>query len=322
MIRTTPNIDQMEKFINEHYKKAVNVINTNHCAKYLISRTMYLEMVKSAGLDNEIIKEFVQFMPSPGKILSNPFYIGLLIYMLTFLANEKEESSKIACRLYGLITVSYMKKKYFPTCDENMMSYVMNNLHGHSTLKKGFVVATIQMADGTFNKYTPSFLSEVKPYTYYRYIVDTRNKINQMTKIYARTYYSMVEKGKTKDVETLSDNYALKLHNLIKTPKVIEVIAKYIKDVDEEYVENILIDILHDNKSIELFKKLLNMMLVKDFDDYVKQKPLSLAFLRVKSLQNISREVTKVCNNIDDIENNLANCHIILLLCLLLLKLY
>lgn len=216
---------------------------------YYITKNLWNKFLSTANIEEDQVKQFGSFMPG-GFVASNTYYNLLLLYILVFVADGNIDKTVYnISRYYTSIVLSYVKKKYFPILDKNLMSYTLMNAHAATVAKQGWAVFVIKVADETLEKYIKTFTEKVSLYDYYRYIVDVYNKVNQSVKHLARRYYKNVGKADTDDITQDLEKAMNNIEKVTMNPKFIEYIAQ-LSGASEIDVEDICVKI-HDYNDVD-----------------------------------------------------------------------
>lgn len=216
---------------------------------YYITKNLWHKFLNTAEITEEQVKQFGSFMPG-GFVASNTYYNMLLLYILVFVADGNVDKTVYSIsRYYTSIVLSYVKKKYFPIMDKNLMSYTLMNAHAATVAKQGWAVFVIKVADETLEKYIKNFTEKISLYDYYRYIVDVYNKVNQSVKHLARRYYKNVGKADTDDITQDLEKAISNIEKVTMNPKFIEYIAQ-LSGASEIDVEDICVKI-HDYNDVD-----------------------------------------------------------------------
>lgn len=262
----TTNINAMRKLVQEHVLYALKIVN-EPCGTYLISKNMYQTFLNTAGFTEEEFKNYLklQFMEQKevlhqtnlGYITTNPMYNLLLVYIFVFLANDEYDTAKQVSRLYGCLTLSYLKRKYFKICNVETLRYTLNNLHGHSVVRsEGFAGLVTRFSDETLDKYKDQFLEKIDVYNNYRYLVDVRNKMNQSMKIIATKYYQNMETSVSESLIDLADEIMSDFVSVTSSPKIIAYVSK-ISYLSEYEIEKIFLNIQQTPEAQEILKDII-----------------------------------------------------------------
>lgn len=213
---------------------------------YYITKNLWNKLLEASQITEEQVKQFGSFMPG-GYVASNTFYNLLLLYILVFVADGNIDQNVYSIsRYYTAITLSYMKKKYFPILDENLLTYTLTHAHAATVAKQGWGVFVVKVADETLDKYINVFKDRISLYDYYRYIVDIHNKVNQSVKHLAIRYYKNVGKADTEDISQDLERALENIGKVTMNPKFIEYIAR-LSGVSEIDVEDICVKIYNFN---------------------------------------------------------------------------
>jgi len=330
LAKMAPNIDQMSEYINKSIVTAFDIID-QPCGQYLISKNMYNALLTTAGITEQELKTYLisQFKqqsailksPSLGYIITNPLYNLLLLYMLVFLANDKIDDAHVVARLYGCLTLSYLKKKYFRSCNPDIMRYTLNNLHGLSVAgKSGFSGLVIKMADETLDRYKDVLVNEINPYYYYRFLIDIRNKLNQAVKTIASKYYKNVSSISKSSYIDEAEAIMQNLNEVIASPQVIDYLS-HITTLPTLEIEDILLKLESNTDTYELLENII-IQILTDYDgsiDRIRDIGTETILNKINNKDKYISITDEILHSIsiDNITQNHRN--VILMLCILLI---
>jgi len=256
-----PNVTQMELLVNRECSKAMSLAN-EPCGRYKITKSIVQEFYTTANLTTDHIKDFITHVEAPGYTPRNPFYNLLIIYILTFMANNNMESAKQTARYYAAVTLSYLKLIFFPVCDAEALRYTMLHLHGSSIAKAGFNVLVVKVADETLLKYSRNFLDRVNAYDYYRFIVDIRTKLFQATRIIARHYYAYKNSERATSMETQVDELMTTWFSMIGRPDIVDWVAQ-IANASPLEVEQLFLAMQSNEDAFAYMQSVLSRMMLQ-----------------------------------------------------------
>lgn len=223
--QTLPNREKMSQLITKYSIDALQLVEQPD-GKFLVSKALFIELLTVSGLENNTLKEFIKQLAGIGYVATNPFYNLLVLYVLTFLADNDLSAAKNATRLLSAINLSYLKQKYIPICNETTLKYTLSMLHGHSTAREGFAQLCIKVADQTLSVYMNAMVNDLTAKAYYRFLIDIRNKLNQSMKLIARQYYKNMENfGKETNLD-VAEKIIEDLSRVSNNYSYIEFIAK------------------------------------------------------------------------------------------------
>lgn len=257
---TIPNVDKMEELIIKDCATAMNLVN-QPCGRFILSKTMVETYMTTSGITKEMIQSIIKKMPVTGWVTGNPFYNMLTLYLVTFLAANKAETAIATARFYSAVTCSYLKAKYFPICNEEALRYTLTQLHGASVAKEGFRILCVKVADATLYKYVENMINQLDKYTFYRYLVDVRNKLNQSVKIIAFKYYDIQQNKRETNFEDLAERIGRGIQTTASNPKIIEYVAREI-GVSELEVELIFVGMIDQVDAILGMQVLILKLLI------------------------------------------------------------
>lgn len=306
----TENINEMRRLVQNHVLYAMKIVN-EPCGTYLISKNMYQTFLNTAGFTEEEFKNYLklQFLEQKevlnqytlGYVTTNPMYNLLLIYIFVFLANDEYDTAKQVSRLYGCLTLSYLKRKYFKVCNVETLRYTMNNLHGHSIVRtEGFAGLISKTSDETLDKYKDAFLEKIDVYNNYRYLVDVRNKMNQSMKIIATKYYQNMETSVSESLLDLAEEIMGDFVNVTSNPNIIEYISK-ISHLSELEVERLFLDIQQTPEAQEILKDIIvKILYIFGGADKVENAGITIVLGRVRRRQefvDLAESLFSSCGN-------------------------
>lgn len=223
---TMPNIHKMEELINKDVREALSLVELPS-GRFILSKVMVDGYMATAGISKHHIKLMIDKMPiQTGWVTSNPFYNMMLIYIITFLADNNLDAAVSTSRFYSAVTCSYMKAKYFPNnIEEDVMRYTLTQMHGASVVKEGFAKLCIKVADATLYKYVDALVHDLSQQAFYRYLVDVRNKLNQSFKVIAWYYYDAMKSKKQTNFEEIAERINHTINSIASSDKVINYVS-------------------------------------------------------------------------------------------------
>lgn len=319
--RTEPNLQNMSNLTREHLDKGLTIVS-EPCGAYILSKTMVKTFMETAGLDESITKEIAKNMPAAGRVITNPFYLTLLCYVISFLADDKYEDAKNAARLYGVITASYLKRKYLHvSCDPALLTYTLQHLHGASLAKEGFAKLILKVADQTLAVWAPKMLSRVEIYSYYRYLVDIRNKLNQSIKLISRKYHEYKSSESGQNYDDLADEIMTNFEDLLQIPEVISEVHKIIGSPEEE-VEHLFTELSTTGEVHSSIREVIKNILIKyESIEAVQSGRVEAILSQCSRTEDLLALVLEVLDTIH-VEHTPNNIHGIILVSIMLIKMY
>lgn len=314
--RSISNVSEMRNLIAKETVSAISIAD-QACGKYKISKTLYNSLLKTSGIDEPLLKEFIKLLPPSGFVGSNPFFNLVFLYILTFLATNNKPAATAASRYLTAINCSYCKQKYFVVCNEENMKYTLTTLHGHSVARQGFGALIIKVADETLAKYEQHLQSEVNTYYYYRYLIDIRNKMNQSMKAIAKIYYINIENFSKDTHDTTANDIMNKLDSL-HNEQYVEYIAR-LSDSSEYEVEMIIMKLDQDPTAQAMYKDLILKILFK-FNGVDKIQSIGITPVvgrckRMRELMSVTKEIIEEMG----FENKISNQYVLIVSAVLLI---
>lgn len=257
---TLPNVQKMEELINKDVHEALKLIE-QPCGRFILSKNMVDNYIETANVSKEQIKMMISKMPVAGWVTGNPFYNLLSIYLITFLADQNVNAAISTSRFYAAVTCGYLKAKYFPICDADVLRYTLTQMHGASVVKEGFSKLCMKVADQTLNKYIEPMVQTLHENVFYRYLVDIRNKLNQSMKIIAWKYYDVQENKKQTNYEDIAEKINKNIINIASADNVINFVSKEI-GISSIEIENLYISIIdHVDATLSMQMVVLKLLM-------------------------------------------------------------
>lgn len=330
LTKMSPNVEQMAEYIGKNITTAMSTID-QPCGLYLISKNIYSTLLQTAGITEEEFKSYLtaQFKqqssllnaPALGYVITNPLYNLLVLYILAFLAHNRIDDAYATARLYACFTISYLKKKYFQSCNPEVLKYTLSNLHGLSVAGKyGFSGLVLKIADETLDKYKDDMVKEINPYYYYRFLIDIRNKLNQSLKAIASKYYqNMSISTQTPDVMEKAEDIVQNLSEVITSSQVISYLSN-ITQLTQLEIESILFDMENNTDIHELLKSIVAKLLV-DYDSIDRIRDMD-PFTLLKRINKKDDYISLTDDILKSLNvDNITQSHrdLILMLCILLI---
>jgi len=317
---TLPRVNEMEDLVLKDIKIALSMVEQT-CGRYILSKSIVTNYMNTANVSKELIKKMIAKMPVSGWVTSNPFYNLLSIYLVTFLASNKAETAIATARLYSAITCSYLKAKYFPICNEEVLKYTISQMHGASVVKQGFTTLCIKVADATLYKYLDDMVNSLNKYAFYRYIVDIRNKLNQSMKIIAIAYYNIQSEERSKSYEDLAERINNNIINIASSENIINYIAKE-NNISNIEVENVCVPLLdHVDATLIMQTLVLELLTLYNGPEGIEKIGMSSVVNRAYRTESIIKIIKNICNTIEQ-PITIINVKVILYLGVLLILSY
>ncbi len=317
---TIPHVDAMEDLIVKDARLALQLVEPP-CGRFILSKNLVDNYMQTADVSKDLIKTMIEQMPVTGWVTGNPFYNLLSIYLITFLATDKTQTAVATARFYSAVTCSYLKAKYFPVCNEEVLKYSITQMHGSSIVKQGFSKLCIKVADATLYKYAQDMVNTLDKYVFYRYLVDIRNKLNQSMKIIAYNYYDIQKNNKQVNYEELAERINKNIINTASSDKIINFVSKE-TNLSPIEIENIYVALIDHVDATLVIQMLILKLLV------LYNGPENINTIGIRNLVNRAyrtEEIAKIIKNIFDIieqKMTVDNMKAILYLAIILILAY
>ncbi len=295
---TIPNIHKMEEQIARDVRDALGLVETPS-GRFILSKVMVDNYMSIAGITKEHIKLMINKMPiQTGWVTSNPFYNMLSIYLITFLAQNNLDAAVSTSRFYSAVTCSYLKVKYFPNnIDDEVMRYTLTQMHGASVVKEGFAKLCMKVADATLYKYIDSMVNDLDKQSFYRYLVDIRNKLNQSFKVIAWYYYDAINSKKQTNFEDIAEKINHNINSIASSDKVINYVSVQ-TGLSTLEIENLYVKIL-DHVDAVLAMQNIVLILLSTYNGI--QNIEQMGSKNVVNRAYRTDEIVKTCKDLFDI---------------------
>lgn len=317
---TIPHVNAMEELIVKDARESLQLVETP-CGRFVLSKTLVDNYMKTADISKELIKEMVSNMPVTGWVTGNPFYNLLSIYLITFLATNKIQTAVATARFYSAVTCSYLKAKYFPMCDEEVLRYSITQMHGASVVKQGFTKLCIKVADATLYKYAQAMVNTLDKQIFYRYLVDIRNKLNQSMKIIAYNYYDIQKNNKQTNYEELAEKINRNIIHTASSEKIIDYIASE-TNLSPIEIENFFVSLIdHVDATLAMQMLILKLLMLYNGPENIN----TIGARNIVNRAYRTEEIARIIKDVFDITQQkmtVDNMKVILYLAVILILTY
>lgn len=236
-IRITPKLIY---YIDTQYKKMMNQLRFSLGRLNGITSVDINRIFNLTDLTPSDFTEFMEEYPKDVYVMRQPIYNLLALIVIKAYLEGNARLALDTNTLLGMIFLGRLKYKYIRVVDQAILDKTLANLSKKSYIGlHGIVWMVNTVTKSTHDKWMPEVLKNLdNMYPRYRYIIDLRNKFNQIVKTIARAYYynilhrndidrSVVLKNRTQEIinyidsKTIPNNileYAVKLCNMnVKT---------------------------------------------------------------------------------------------------------
>lgn len=257
-----------------------------------IGKTDIDKLFTFANLTPEDFRDLVKEYPGGGFVMSDPLYSLITLIAIKYYMELDDRMSQTSSLLLSLIMLARLKYKYIRICDPEIMSITFSLMSKKTYIgTNGIVWAVYKMSTDTFNNYKDKIKKNPNEIYYrYRYIVDIRNKFNQLMKHIAKVYYwTVVNKDKIK-LKYNIDNIAVSITNYVISNELNEEVLNVIAKLSGSSMDMIY-DFQHSiqlsNSIQSRVKMIFNRMYSKllDIKSYAENQKIEIDYTTVDFLK-------------------------------------
>ena len=176
------------------------------------------------------IKASAEDLPG-GYILRTPLY-NLLMYISVKAEQMGDLNTAYDCAtLFSLITLGRLKYKYIRVCNAVNMTNTISGMSKKTYVgTNGLVWMVYKVAQSTYDKYREVLVKDPNDlHARLRYIIDIRNKFNQIMKHIARLYYAThLNQSSTAKNDTAIKSISTSILSMIITNDIPSTVVNYI----------------------------------------------------------------------------------------------
>lgn len=221
---------ELKNYIIKMNAKQLGQLRQSLCNLTGILNTDESALFTHAGVSADDVKTSASDLPS-GYILGTPLY-NILMY-ISIRAEQMGDLNMAyeSAVLFSLITLGRLKYKYIRICNISTMTNTIGSMTKKTYVgTNGLVWMVYKVAQSTYDKYREALCADPNDmYARMRYIVDIRNKFNQIMKHIARLYYSThLSHGSEAKNEITVKTISSVILTLIATQDIPNAVVDYI----------------------------------------------------------------------------------------------
>lgn len=236
-----------------------------------IEKLFMLSLVAENDL-NEIVAEY----PGGGFVMSDPLYSLIMFIAVKYHMELNDRMAQTTSLLLSLIMLARLKYKYIRICDPKIMDAAFSMMSKKTYVgTKGITWAVMKISMDTFNKYKEKIKKNPNDIYYrYRYIIDIRNKFNQLMKHIATMYYYVVTNGVKANKQDVINDATMNIINYMITNELNAGIINLISELTKESID-IIYEFQHDIQLNNNFQNRVQLIVAKMYSKFLDIKTYS-----------------------------------------------
>lgn len=270
------NNPQLSKLVEQLVNRMLGQLRQNFSKLNSINNNEIERLYQVANTSPEEFKDIVKEYPGGGYVMSDPLYTLLTLIAIKFYTELSDRDSQNASMLLSLVMLARLKYKYIRICDPDIIKIAFSLMSKKTYVGTGGLIWGIyKISSETFNKYKD--IMSKKPndmYYRYRYIIDIRNKFNQLMKHIAQMYYWVIinkdniySKEKIASMASSITNYVATKDLNQNLLQLIATMSKVDISVIYEFQHHLQIDDEFQNAVNQIFTVMVDKMVaIKKFD--------------------------------------------------------
>lgn len=270
------NNPQLSKLVEQLVNRMLGQLRQNFSKLNSINKNEIEKLYQAANTSSEEFKDIVKEYPGGGYVMSDPLYTLLTLIAIKFYTELSDRDSQNASMLLSLVMLARLKYKYIRICDPDIIKIAFSLMSKKTYVGTGGLIWGIyKISSETFNKYKD--IMSKKPndmYYRYRYIIDIRNKFNQLMKHIAQMYYWVIinkdniySKEKIASMASSITNYVATKDLNQNLLQLIATMSKVDISVIYEFQHHLQIDDEFQNAVNQIFTVMVDKMVaIKKFD--------------------------------------------------------
>lgn len=196
----------------------------NGITKVDINRIFLASGIEVSDL-NEIMKEY----PENVFVMKQPIYNLLTLIMIKSYMVGNTQLALDTNGLLGLVMLARLKYKYIRVINHEILEKTLSTLTKKTYIgMHGAIWMVNKICRSTHDKWIEAMINDPNDtYARYRYIIDMRNKFNQVVKTVARAYYYNIANRHHVDINTIISDRTTNVLNYITQKSIPTHILEY-----------------------------------------------------------------------------------------------
>ena len=181
-------------YIDVQYKKMMNQLRFSLGRLNGITSVEVNRLFNLTDITQEDLTDFMELYPANVYIMRQPIYNLLTLIIIKALKEGNERLALDTNTLLGLVFLGRLKYHYLKFIDQPILEKALNNMNKKSYIGlHGMIWMINHITKSTFDKWMPLVMQDINQmYPRYRYIIDLKNKLNQIMKTIAHQYYYQI----------------------------------------------------------------------------------------------------------------------------------
>lgn len=178
-------------YIDMQYKKMMNQLRFSLGKLNGITSVEVNRLFNLTELTPDDLTDFMELYPTNVFVMRQPIYNLLTLIIIKALQEGNTRLALDTNTLLGMVHLGKLKYKYIRVIDQAIFEKTLNSLSKKSYIGIHGVLWMVQnVCKSTFDRWMPEVMKDItQMYPRYRYMIDLRNKFNQIVKTVAKQYY-------------------------------------------------------------------------------------------------------------------------------------
>ena len=178
-------------YINNLYKRMINQLRFSLGRLNGITTVEVNRLFNLTELEPEDLKNFMELYPKDVFVMRQPIYNLLTLITIKAIQEGNKQLALDTNTLLGMVFLGKLKYHYIRIIDQEILEKSISQMSKKSYVGLHGVVWMINyVTKSTFDRWMPLIMKDItEMYPRYRYIIDLRNKLNQIMKTIAHQYY-------------------------------------------------------------------------------------------------------------------------------------
>ena len=228
-----PISNKLIYFIDTQYKKMIGQLRFSLGRLNGMTAVEINRLFNLTDLTQSDLIEYMERFPKNVFVMRQSIYNLLALIIVKAYQVGNDRLALDTNTLLGLVFLGRLKYKYIRMIDQPILEKTVAGLSKKSYIGlHGLVWMVNKVTKDTHDIWMPSILKDLNdPYPMYRYIIDLRNKFNQIMKTIARLYYYNIEHRNDVDRSVVLKNRTNEIVNYIISKNIPDNILQMVVDL-------------------------------------------------------------------------------------------
>ena len=225
-IRITPKLIY---YIDNQYKKMMNQLRFSLGRLNGLTNVEINRLFNLTDLTPSDLVEMMDEYPKDVYVMRQPIYNLLALIVIKAYQEGNVRLALDTNTLLGMVFLGRLKYKYIRVIDQGILEKTIAGLSKKSYIGlHGIIWMVNTVTKSTHDKWMPDILKNINNmYPRYRYIIDLRNKFNQIMKTIAKAYYYNILHRNDVDRSVVLKNRTQEIMNYIESKSIPSGIFEY-----------------------------------------------------------------------------------------------